>query len=132
MRKRARRAINFRASLPAQIAVSWFTVSFVSAQTSYNLLALAKSDHTVAIVDPATLQVLARLPAGPDPHEIIASDDGKVAYISNYGGPDSDLHTISSLISSPARHCSHRLGSSAFRAWFGFAKRQAHFTARDK
>ena len=59
------------------------------------LLVLSKTDHTVAIVDPATLQVLARIPSGPDPHEIVASDDGKLAYISNYGGLDSALNTIS-------------------------------------
>jgi YVTN family beta-propeller protein len=47
------------------------------------------------MVDPATLQVLARVSAGPDPHEIVASDDGKFAYISNYGGVDSALNTIS-------------------------------------
>jgi len=62
---------------------------------SSTLLALSKDDHTVAIVDPATLQVLARIPSGPDPHEIIASSDGKLAYISNYGGADSSLNTIS-------------------------------------
>jgi DNA-binding beta-propeller fold protein YncE len=33
--------------------------------------------------------------AGPDPHEVEASPDGKLAYISNYGGSDSPLHTIS-------------------------------------
>jgi len=73
-----------------------FIASTAYAQTSAStLLVLAKSDNTVAIVDPATLQVLARASAGPDPHEIVASDDGKFAYISNYGGSDSDLHTIS-------------------------------------
>ena len=50
------------------------------------LLVLAKSDNTLAIVDPSTLKVVARVPVGPDPHEVIASDDGKFAYISNYGG----------------------------------------------
>ena len=29
---------------------------------------------------------MGRVPAGPDPHEVIASPDGKIAYISNYGG----------------------------------------------
>lgn len=73
-----------------------FIASAAFAQTSSStLLALSKTDHTVAIVDPATLQVLARLPSGPDPHEIIASDDGRFAYISNYGGLDSSLNTIS-------------------------------------
>lgn len=51
-----------------------------------NLLALSKHDHTLAIVDPATLKVLARLPVGPDPHEVIASTDGAMAYVSIYGG----------------------------------------------
>jgi YVTN family beta-propeller protein len=59
------------------------------------LLVLEKSDSTLAIVDPATLKVVARIPAGPDPHEVIASDDGKLAYISNYGGEGSALNTIS-------------------------------------
>lgn len=50
-----------------------------------SLLALSKHDHTLAIVDPTTLQVIARAPVGPDPHEVIASSDGKTAYVSIYG-----------------------------------------------
>ncbi len=49
------------------------------------LLVLSKADHTLAIVDPATLQVVARAPVGEDPHEVIASSDGRTAYVSNYG-----------------------------------------------
>lgn len=56
------------------------------------LLVLSKGDHTLAIVDPASFKVVARMPSGPDPHEVIASADGKVAYISNYGG--GTLHTL--------------------------------------
>jgi YVTN family beta-propeller protein len=59
------------------------------------LLILEKSDNSLAIVDPATLKVVGRVPAGPDPHEVESSPDGKLAYISNYGGSDSSLHTIS-------------------------------------
>jgi YVTN family beta-propeller protein len=51
-----------------------------------SLLALSKRDHTLAIVDSATLKVLAKVPVGNDPHEVIASADGKTAYVSNYGG----------------------------------------------
>jgi DNA-binding beta-propeller fold protein YncE len=36
--------------------------------------------------DPDSLQVIARAPVGPDPHEVIASADGKTAYVSIYGG----------------------------------------------
>jgi YVTN family beta-propeller protein len=51
-----------------------------------SLLVLSKGDRTVAIVDPATLKVTVKVPVGPDPHEVIASSDGKYAYVSNYGG----------------------------------------------
>jgi len=50
------------------------------------LLALSKRDHALAIVDPNSLKVIARAPVGPDPHEVIASDNGKTAYVSIYGG----------------------------------------------
>ena len=40
----------------------------------------------LAIVDPTTLKVIARAPVGPDPHEVIASADGKTAWVSIYGG----------------------------------------------
>ena len=72
------------------------TTRCVGAQTpSPALLVLEKADNTLAIVDPATLKIVGRVPAGPDPHEVESSPDGKVAYISNYGGSESSLHTIS-------------------------------------
>ena len=60
----------------------------LAAQSTPNrsLLALSKHDHTLAIVDPTTLKVIARAPVGPDPHEVIASADGKTAWVSIYGG----------------------------------------------
>jgi YVTN family beta-propeller protein len=58
----------------------------------YYLLALSKADHTLAIVDPVTFKVIARVPVGPDPHEVIASADGKTAYVSNYAG--GSLHEL--------------------------------------
>lgn len=58
-----------------------------------SLLALSKNDHTLAIVDPVTLKVIARVPVGSDPHEVIASSDGSKAYVSIYGG--GSLHEIS-------------------------------------
>ena len=47
------------------------------------LLALSKTDHTLSIVDPVTLKVVAKMPVGPDPHEVIASADGTRAWVSN-------------------------------------------------
>src|ERR1700723_1319510 len=64
-----------------------FGVAFVRAEdTPANaLLVLAKHDNTLAIVDPSSLKVLSRMPVGNDPHEVVASADGKTAYVSNYG-----------------------------------------------
>jgi DNA-binding beta-propeller fold protein YncE len=58
-----------------------------------SLLALSKTDHILAIIDPATLKIIARVPVGADPHEVIASADGKTAYVSIYGG--GSLHQLS-------------------------------------
>ncbi len=83
-------------SLRLLLAAFFITTSCVGAQTpSPALLILEKSDNTLAIVDPASLNIVGRVPAGPDPHEVESSADGKLAYISNYGGSDSSLHTIS-------------------------------------
>ncbi len=65
------------------------------------LLVLAKRDTTLAIVDPATLKVVERVPSGPDPHEVVASPDGKFAYISNYGF--GAYHTVSVVDAAAAR-----------------------------
>jgi streptogramin lyase len=50
------------------------------------LLVLEKAQNTLVIVDPASLTIVARVPVGNDPHEVAVSDDGKIAYISNYSG----------------------------------------------
>jgi YVTN family beta-propeller protein len=103
--------------------------SFLAAQTpSPALLVLEKSDNVLAIVDPATLKIVARVPAGPDPHEVEASRDAKLAYISNYGGSDSSLHTISVVdliaqkalppIDLGALHSSHGLAFAGGKLYF--------------
>lgn len=50
------------------------------------LLVLEKEDKSLAIVDPGTLKIVGRVPAGEDPHEVVVNQDGSRAYISNYGG----------------------------------------------
>jgi len=49
------------------------------------LIVLNKSDHEAALVDPATYEVVAKLPTGRGPHEAATSPDGRFAYVSNYG-----------------------------------------------
>src|SRR5579872_2051889 len=65
------------------LASIFFAAIGVVAQStpSRSLLALSKRNHTLSIVDPNTLQVIARAPIGPDPHEVIASSDGRTAYV---------------------------------------------------
>jgi DNA-binding beta-propeller fold protein YncE len=63
-----------------------------------SLLVLSKGDLTLAIVDPTTLKVVAKMPSGPDPHEVVASTDGKYAYISNYGGGAYNTITVVDLV----------------------------------
>jgi YVTN family beta-propeller protein len=62
------------------------TAASVRSASRETLLVLSKADRTLAIVDPATLKVICRVPVGNDPHEVIASSDGQLAYVSNYGG----------------------------------------------
>src|SRR6188474_1095522 len=62
------------------------------------LLILSKNEQQLSIVDPATLKILTRIPTGPDPHEIVASDDGARAYISNYGGGAYNTLTVIDLV----------------------------------
>ena len=91
-----------------------------------SLLALSKRNHTLAIVDPATLKVIARAPVGPDPHEVIASADGKTAYVSIYGG--GRYHELSVIdlvgqkalpaVDTGALNGPHGLVSAGGKIWF--------------
>jgi YVTN family beta-propeller protein len=66
------------------------------------LLVLSKSEQTLAIVDPGSHQVIARIPSGPDPHEVVASSDGRLAFISNYGGGRYNTITVVDLVGQKA------------------------------
>jgi YVTN family beta-propeller protein len=116
--------------IAATLIATWTASTAFAQAPSSTLLALSKDDHTVAIVDPGTLQVLARIPSGPDPHEIIASDDGKLAYISNYGGLDSALNSIS-VVDLVARKALPPIDLGALRSTHGldFAGGKLYFTA---
>jgi YVTN family beta-propeller protein len=61
------------------------------------LLVLNKEDATLAIVDPASGNVLGRVPVGQGPHELSTSTDGSTAFASNYGTGPAPGHTISMI-----------------------------------
>ena len=78
--------------LSGAVLTGW---AFAQSTPKAALLALSKQDHTLSIVDPANLQILARIPVGDDPHEVVASSDGKTAYVSNYGF--GAFHTLTAI-----------------------------------
>lgn len=94
------------------LAASIFAVSSASQTTSGAqetqataqsvLLVLNKIENTLAIVDPVSLRVLGRVPTGVGPHEVIASADGRTAYVANYGTQQT-LGNSLSIIDIPAR-----------------------------
>jgi len=88
MRPRRLMVLLFLLVVPAAVALGESTPSAA-------LLVLSKQDHTIAIVDPHDLHVVAKAPVGDDPHEVIASTDGKTAYVSNYGF--GQFHTITMI-----------------------------------
>ena len=116
------------------IAVNLFLMTFIYSATECNaqstprqsLLALSKTDHTLAIVDPVTLNIIARIPVGSDPHEVIASADGKTAYVSIYGGGSlHELNVIDLVAQKPLTNIDtrplfgpHGLTFANGKAWF--------------
>jgi YVTN family beta-propeller protein len=93
---------------------------------STSLLVLSKRDHTLAIVDASTLRVVAKVPVGNDPHEVIASADGATAYVSNYGFGSFNTLAMVDLIAEKALtpidlgplHGPHGLTFAAGKTWF--------------
>jgi len=91
-------------ALPALLLIVSF-VGFIQidcAAQKQSLLALSKNDHILAIVDPITFTVIAKIPVGPDPHEVVASTDGKFAYVSNTGGGESIEINVIDLVAKKA------------------------------
>jgi len=49
------------------------------------LAVVCKSDFQLELIDPATKNILMKLPTGLGPHEVAVSPDGRTAYVSNFG-----------------------------------------------
>jgi YVTN family beta-propeller protein len=95
------------------------------------LLVLHKGENAMAIVDPTNGQVVGRVPTGQDPHELAVSDDGKLAFASNYAGPGPRGGNSISVIDIAARKELHRVDlaplSRPHGLWFSNGK--LYFTA---
>nr|WP_322623872.1 YncE family protein [uncultured Flavobacterium sp.] len=77
------------------LASLFASISVFAQQGKRVLLATSKADHTLAVINPADLSIITKLPTGPNPHEVVVAPDGKIAYVSNPG--NSDLHEINVL-----------------------------------
>jgi YVTN family beta-propeller protein len=96
--------IALQRSAAAKLLVALFFSAFIFAAASTAqsqtpspaLLVLNKAANSLAIVDPATKQVVARIDTGEGPHEVAASGDGKLAFVTNYGAktPGNSLSVI--------------------------------------
>ncbi len=122
------------AILATLVFVAAFHVSLTHAQTktatpSPVLLVLNKAENSLAIVDPATKQVVASIPTGEGPHEIAASSDGKLAVVTNYGAKDPG-HSLS-VIDLVGQKEIHRVDLGPLGRPHGilFADGQFYFTA---
>jgi YVTN family beta-propeller protein len=72
-------------------------VGGVRAQTpASSLLVLNKSDATLSIVEPGSGKTLGTVRTGDGPHEVAATADGRLAFVTNYGGrsPGNTLSVI--------------------------------------
>ncbi|HEX8127485.1 MAG TPA: hypothetical protein VF527_00050 [Pyrinomonadaceae bacterium] len=94
------------------------------------LLVLNKADNTLAIVDPSALKVVARVPVGEGPHEVVASADGRTAYVGNYG-TQAVIGSSLSVIDIAARRETKRIDLGALRRPHGIVEAggKIYFTA---
>jgi YVTN family beta-propeller protein len=93
------------------------------------LLVLNKAENSLAIIDPATQKVVARIPTGEGPHEIAATSDGKLAVVTNYGAKNPG-HSLS-VIDLVSQKEIHRVDLGPLGRPHGilFADGQFYFTA---
>ncbi len=98
-------------------------------QVPSRLLVLNKKENTLAIVDPQSLKVIGRIPTGEGPHEVTASDDGKYAFVANYGDrePGSTISVIDLIGQRELRRVS--LGPLRRPHGIVFAEGEIYFTA---
>ena len=106
-----------------------FAVTLVAADTPSSALLVLNKEGNLAIVDPASGQVVGRVPTGEGPHEVTTSTDGKLAFVGNYGAqiPGSTL----SVIDLVAQKELHRVDLGPLRRPHGifYAGGKVYFTA---
>ncbi|KFF04111.1 beta-propeller fold lactonase family protein [Flavobacterium reichenbachii] len=78
------------------VIISLIIYNFSFGQSKNYILILAKAEKKMIVLDYTTLDTIAKIPAGEDPHEIVTNDDNSLAYISNpvMNGNGHEIHVI--------------------------------------
>ena len=96
------------------------------------LLVLSEDISSLAIIDPQTRQIVGRVRTGEGPHEVAASYDGKLAFVTNYGltdpvAPGDSISVIDLAARKELRRV--RIGEAARPHGITFAGGKAYITA---
>jgi YVTN family beta-propeller protein len=111
------------------LAASAFACALSAADTPSPALLVLNKEGTLAIVNPSTRQVIARVKTGDSPHEAAASTDGKLGFVSNYGTAQQPGTTLT-VISLESQKEIHRVDLGALRRPHGlyFSGGKLYFT----
>ena len=93
------------------------------------LLVCNKHEDTLSFVDPVSLTPVAKIPTGPNPHEIVLSPDGRVAWLSNYAPPGNTISVMDLVNRSHVRQISTGDYGRIHGAAIAPDGRNAYFTA---
>ena len=83
MRRRVETSCRRLVSLSLGALVALAGAAAAQTPSSGRLLVLLRDASALAIVDPASGNVLGRVPTGRDPHEVTASPDGRLAFVAS-------------------------------------------------
>jgi YVTN family beta-propeller protein len=95
------------------------------------LLVVNKDENAMAIVDPIAKKVVGSVRVGDGPHEVTASDDGKLAFVSNYGPGNATVpgSTISVIDLATKKERKFEIAPNAKPHGVVFAGGKLYFTA---
>jgi YVTN family beta-propeller protein len=119
-----------RVRFPLILSLTLLAFAAPPADTPSPALLVVNKEGSLAIVDPASNAIIATVRTGDGPHECVASSDGKLAFVSNYGEGSSPGGTIS-VIDLMARRDLRRVDLGVLRGPHGlaFAGGKLYFTA---
>jgi YVTN family beta-propeller protein len=87
-------ASSWSRSVGVTAVASALAVAAAAAQPSGTLVVTNKTPSTATIIDVSGNRVLATLPTGAGPHEVAISSDGRLAVVTDYGGPPRRTLTV--------------------------------------